>query len=414
MSDRLNIVGLLLRGSSMLGKFLLILLLSKQGTLTDLGIYGLFITTVVLVNYAQGIEFHSFAGRELICGAESNRASIIGNQTLVYLITYALLLPLVLLVFVGQVLSWELVYLFYWIVVVTHLGQETHRALIVLSQLKRAYFVSFLMHGLWAIVAVVFMFFSLHFAGLKFIFILWGCSASLGLIVGVVFLKKEQCIHSGMFKFDRVWVMNGLQVCYKFFIAALAFKSIELSDRYFIQYYFDNSAVGVYTLFSSIAAISQEIIFTGIVVVIYPAMVSSFRKGDLANYQASYRRLKTRVSVGSALLGLVILIAAHYLFSYLEKPEFDQNFLTFIILLFAGVIVNLSLVPHYALYARAKDSSLMWAVLFGAVVNLVLNYLLIPSYGMLGAAWATLVAVSLVFTIKAVAMKNLTEVGVHE
>ena len=58
--DSVSTIGILpltLRGSSVLGKFALLMCISKYGELADLGVYGIFVSSVMLLNYIQGISF---------------------------------------------------------------------------------------------------------------------------------------------------------------------------------------------------------------------------------------------------------------------------------------------------------------------------------------------------------------------
>jgi O-antigen/teichoic acid export membrane protein len=51
--------------------------------------------------------------------------------------------------------------------------------------------------------------------------------------------------------------------------------------------------------------------------------------------------------------------------------------------------MNLAIIPHYSLYAMGRDRAILAASAGGAALNVVLNALLVPAYGMLGAAAAT-------------------------
>ena len=78
---------------------------------------------------------------------------------------------------------------------------------------------------------------------------------------------------------------------------------------------------------------------------------------------------------------------------------------------YAGMITGMSvfLSQRYVLKLTTKQS--FWGTVFGAVLNLFLNYLLIPRMGAVGAAWATLVsyyvptlAVGILFDFKVITL----------
>ena len=65
-----------------------------------------------------------------------------------------------------------------------------------------------------------------------------------------------------------------------------------------------------------------------------------------------------------------------------------------------GVIFNVcSMVFSYSLLAIKKDIEILIITIIGGFINIVLNYLLITSYGILGAAWASLITQFLILML---------------
>ena len=197
--------------------------------------------------------------------------------------TYLIILPLALFVFWGGFLSWEYMLVFYLVVVVTHIGQEIQRLLMFISKTIESYVVSFLIHGLWAYIAVSIILQKSGSLDLLIVFKLWAGSAASGIVIGALFLRGQQFFDISRFKIDKKIINEGLSVCYKFFVGVLGFKLIEVSDRYFIQYFHGDSMVGVYTLFSGVANVAEELVYTGIVVLIFPTMVKNYNQLYLNN-----------------------------------------------------------------------------------------------------------------------------------
>ena len=118
----------------MLGKLALVMLMSKDGSLEELGVYGLFVSSIALLNYLQGLEFNRFTAREITDQNSTQASRMIVNQVVVHLITYTVALPLSLLVFFGGFLSWDFAFYFLWVAVFSHLGQEANRLLVIFSK----------------------------------------------------------------------------------------------------------------------------------------------------------------------------------------------------------------------------------------------------------------------------------------
>ena len=63
-------------------------------------------------------------------------------------------------------------------------------------------------------------------------------------------------------------------------------------------------------------------------------------------------------------------------------------------------MLNFSFIYHYVLLGLKKDKLLMNVTLVGAVVNVLLNMVLIPKYGILGAAYSSIIGFGIIFFLK--------------
>ena len=63
------------------------------------------------------------------------------------------------------------------------------------------------------------------------------------------------------------WIKNGVKVSIPFFIGTLAYKVIEFSDRYMIDYYMTKADVGVYVFFGGIANTVNIVVFTLVIMI---------------------------------------------------------------------------------------------------------------------------------------------------
>jgi O-antigen/teichoic acid export membrane protein len=98
------------------------------------------------------------------------------------------------------------------------------------------------------------------------------------------------------------------------------------------------------------------------------------------------------ITSATIVVSVFLILVFPFAADFMKDPQFLETRSTFLVLLLASIIQNLSFIPHYDLYARSFDRDLMWATIFAAVVNIGLNVLLIPKFGILGAAWATATA----------------------
>lgn len=393
----LNYLGLVLRGLSMVSKLVLVLLLTKYVGLEQLGIYGLFVSGVVVLNYLQGLEFHRFTARELSLSEPERNTKIILNQFAAHIVTYMVILPIATLVFFSNFLPWELLGFFLWISVFTHIGLEINRLLIVFAGISQAYIVSFVVHGLWACLAIAMFLVLPEQANLMSILWLWSASSLVGVVLGGKYLSKYLMPNGFDPKVDCAWVIRGLKVCTNFFIAVMAVKIIELSDRFFLQFYYDESLVGVYTLYGNIAKLVQEFVYTGLIVTVIPLLLNCYSEKRFTEYERLLSVLQKNIIVFSLAISIIGIAGIYFLLAYIDRDALNDNIFAYFILLVSAFVINLSMVPYYRLYLAGKEVILASTALAGMLINAMLNVLLVPPYGAIGAATATIASFCIIY-----------------
>ena len=172
----------------------------------------------------------------------------------------------------------------------------------------------------------------------------------------------------------------------------VALLVIAISDRYFLRYYWDLPTVGVYALSYKLGSAAPQMIAMPFLMA-WPAFVfagtSTQRTGQLVSSAALYlwaAGLLLVVMVSSAAKPLILLFGG-------------PSFLAGVPLLpIVSIGVLLGGVMNIVMSAVVAAGRFMWnmtALLIVSAALLALNALLIPAYGMLGAAVATLLGYAL-------------------
>ena len=102
----------------------------------------------------------------------------------------------------------------------------------------------------------------------------------------------------------------------------------------------------------------------------------------------------------SVVFCVAVLFGIQYALDIFDKPELEgQNSLLWLLL--AGqVVLCFSFIPNCVLYAYKRDRAILISVLIAATVTIMLNFALIPGYGVMGAAIAGLVSYSLKWALE--------------
>lgn len=208
---------------------------------------------------------------------------------------------------------------------------------------------------------------------------------------------------------DWAWIRRGAGVSLRLFVATMALLGIQFADRYFLQHYHGEAAVGVYTFFGQIANSIQVFVSTAVITVIYPRVVEAWQKGRVSQYSAEMRNLAGAVVTVVLSLVLMAALGIDPVLRLVGKTQFSEQISIFWIMLASSAVLAVSYVPHYALYARNRDRALVGANALGFVTAIVVVAALVPSHGAAGAASGTLAGIGTMAVAKAVMWLRASE-----
>ena len=167
---------------------------------------------------------------------------------------------------------------------------------------------------------------------------------------------------------------------------AMASFTLDLSNRFFLKHYGDLSEVGLYSLGHRLG----EIIFfvSAAIQLAWPQFMFSNRKSPNAPELFSY--VTTYYLTGMLFLVLGLSVIAPELVHLMAAPEYQAAAVVVPIIAMTGLCEGFRQVVTVGIAFRKKPLIRSAAYIVAAIVNLILNLLLIPRFGMVGAAWAML------------------------
>jgi O-antigen/teichoic acid export membrane protein len=195
------------------------------------------------------------------------------------------------------------------------------------------------------------------------------------------------------FQFDRRLLRGMNRFGMPLVPAALALWAINFVDRLFIGQYKGQAEVGVYSLAVRVASV---IVFVMTAFQLaWPAFAYSIRDDDEA--RRTYAFVLTYLLFVTCWISLALGALAPWIVDVLATPKFSRAAEAVPLLAFATAAYS-----GYSVLAigigRARQTQYNWIVAgAAAIVNIGLNLILIPPYGMIGAAVATLAAYVVLF-----------------
>jgi O-antigen/teichoic acid export membrane protein len=175
--------------------------------------------------------------------------------------------------------------------------------------------------------------------------------------------------------------------------SALLLWVTNFSDRFFLVKLTDTSEVGLYSVGVRIA--SAMVLLLTAFRMAWPAFAYSIKSDDEA--RRTYAWVLTYLIVLSTWIATALTLLSPWLVAWLTAPQFQSASRVVGPLAFAAVSFGGFIVLSIGI-GRARRTQFNWVITgVAAAVNVTLNLTLIPRYGMMGAAVATVAAYTVMF-----------------
>lgn len=185
----------------------------------------------------------------------------------------------------------------------------------------------------------------------------------------------------------------------KFIFIGLFILFIDVSDRFFLKYFTDEATVGIYSTNYRLASVM------GLIIAAFKFSWTPYflNIADNPDNKKIISDIFTKYIFAGALLFLVFGIFTEPLVTFkinglsiLNEKFWSGTFIIPIIILsyfFSGLISNMEVAPYFT----NKTYYILIVTIEGVLINILLNFLLIPNFKMYGAAWATTLSYACMF-----------------
>jgi O-antigen/teichoic acid export membrane protein len=210
------------------------------------------------------------------------------------------------------------------------------------------------------------------------------------LIVGgglTVYLFKEVG-----WRYNREKLRRMVRFSWPIMASGLGSFVVISSDRYFVNVYSGTYAVGIYSLSYRFVGILTSVAFLPFTQVWEPLRFELIKRADGA---ATFPKVFTYMNC--ILLGVAALIAINVadVVRIMADPAFALGYEPVAILVGATVMFHWGAYSNIGLLHNHRTDIIGWLSLYNVAIVLGLNWLLIPRWGYMGAAWATFFAYGL-------------------
>ncbi len=233
---------------------------------------------------------------------------------------------------------------------------------------------------------------------ITYFFVGWLFISSLLLIF--IYFKEVSVRTIKMEVISRKEMRSVVSYGFPFVFTGLGGLLISQIDKYMLLNLNDSAKVGIYNVTFLVANYSVGILATVLIMASYPIIVEKWESKKSDTEYAEFMDSQIDLFLGTCLPALIgVILIGRDLISVVFNDDFlvESNVLIFIATssLVASFLQYLQ--KSFVLHKHTVVQSYIY--LFGAFVNIVLNYVLIPRYGVLGASISTLVTFLIIFTI---------------
>nr|WP_291466508.1 flippase [Desulfobacula sp.] len=177
-----------------------------------------------------------------------------------------------------------------------------------------------------------------------------------------------------------------------------AFPLALVSGLGIIYYRIDSVMIAGYRQISDVGIYSGAyMVIEGIMLLVRVIMAATFSRlsqyGKLPDikFYALYKKLLVLLIILSLILCSIMYVAGEFVFDLFLGKEYQSSVSVFYILLLSVIALYPGTMVTQALIAIDKQKIYMYIALTCTIVNILLNFVLIPQYGIQGAAWATVI-----------------------
>ena len=205
-------------------------------------------------------------------------------------------------------------------------------------------------------------------------------------IKGLLIYKTGITIHN--YNTDLSYTLKILKRALPLTLSMVFLQLYHRVDIFIIKDLMDDNSVGIY---SAAMKLLDYLVFIVVVLntVINP-ILGREKSGPKLN--KLYQNYYFIIFWGAATLSLLALTVSSFIISSLYGPEYSTSVQPFNIMIYSLPFIFLGSVSGFWYVNNGLEVYALIRNIFGLCLNVALNYLLIPEYGLQGSAWATLIS----------------------
>jgi O-antigen/teichoic acid export membrane protein len=215
-------------------------------------------------------------------------------------------------------------------------------------------------------------------------------SSSLIFFISYLFINRKRYVYS----FSWYWGKKMLLFGFPLIWASIALWFFEVSDRYVILYFHNSDQIGLYSIASRV---TQVLILLNMAINMSfkPLILQSYEEEKLVGKPISKSLISQTFGLYGVVAGIIASIISIFSFEIISLLA-PESYLAASVavpgLIFGSMFFQSRAISAIGIGLKEKTKWLMYTLVLAALLNIGLNFWLIPEYSFFGASLTTMIS----------------------
>lgn len=380
-----------MRGLSLVGKFILTLFIAHYMQLEVLGVYGLIVGICTVLPVVVGFGIINNFARTAVTQELHQVTNSLASYSLGFLFVYAL--GAVIAGTVGLYFgSLDMILLVLLIAALEHANNDIF---VLLNNLKKPFLANisfFIRSGLWIYLYILAAFVFPQLRAIDVLLYAWA-TGGIAAVAYFFFVSRSWPWNLRISILQSLkWLKSEIGKSRILYLNDISNTLSQYIDRYMITLFLGLELTGLYVLFWSISNALANLVRTGTISIYRPRLISSFVENGRLYRQIYSSCMKQALGI-SVILAMAAYGGLYMILPYLKEPLAEFYFGVYFLVLASFVVRMLYEVLGIVFYSQHQDIKTFVTGLFLLGASIIFPAILIPVWGLTGAAWAALLTV---------------------
>ena len=391
-SDQISFIkNAMLRGLIGVAQVVTVLFLARELSTTALGLFNLLVILTDFSRLLVGFNFYVFLMREMSISKSTEWPSFLwqfagfqSGTSLVFIIIIGCLYSL-------EVFSADLlVYVCLSVLAgVANVGLENY---LISAGFNLIATLNVLIRRSWIIGVLIFQLFAPKDIDFELVVQFWILGEYMAACLALIQTNRKGLLPNILPKLDKDWVFRGVRVGAKYTIVALLTALILNSSRLVLGAMENLVGVGVFFFYYALTMALPNLAESALLSVYLPKILKLGQQGQILQLKRLLSLCGGALIICVAISTILIYMLTPHLLHYIDKPEISAGEDLLGVFIFLPFVHMVARTFYYYIYATGYDWIIVFSTAASAVVAVISSIFLIHVYGLIGGAWAFVLA----------------------